>query len=111
MPAIKLICRLEFPFSLFTCALRSAVDPERHYAGLTANVVERVAAHNAGQSVHTANKRPWTPIVSMEFREEQLARRFEHYLKSGSGRAFAKRHFAWNIRPGLERGQRPAKRM
>ena len=29
----------------------------------------------------------------MEFRTEATARRFEKYLKSGSGRAFAKRHF------------------
>jgi hypothetical protein len=30
----------------------------------------------------------------MEFATETAARRFEKYLKSGSGRAFAKRHFA-----------------
>jgi hypothetical protein len=29
----------------------------------------------------------------MEFPTEQAAVRFEKYLKSGSGRAFAKRHF------------------
>jgi hypothetical protein len=29
----------------------------------------------------------------MEFATEQDALRFEKYLKSGSGRAFAKRHF------------------
>ena len=78
----------------FVYVLRSAVDPERHYVGLTADVAERVAAHNAGQSAHTAGKRPWMLVVSVEFADEQLARRFEHYLKSGSGRAFSKRHFA-----------------
>jgi hypothetical protein len=31
--------------------------------------------------------------VSIEFADECLAIRFERYLKSGSGRAFAKRHF------------------
>jgi hypothetical protein len=31
--------------------------------------------------------------VSMEFPTEKAARRFETYLKSGSGRAFTKRHF------------------
>ena len=30
----------------------------------------------------------------MEFKAEEQALRFERYLKSGSGRAFAKRHFA-----------------
>jgi hypothetical protein len=29
----------------------------------------------------------------MEFRTEKAARSFEKYLKSGSGRAFASRHF------------------
>jgi len=30
----------------------------------------------------------------MEFADGSTAARFERYLKSGSGRAFAKRHFA-----------------
>jgi hypothetical protein len=31
--------------------------------------------------------------VAIEFSDEPLAVRFERYLQSGSGRAFAKRHF------------------
>jgi hypothetical protein len=42
----------------------------------------------------TATNRPWSIVVSLEFRAESTARRFERYLKSGSGRAFAKRHFS-----------------
>jgi len=78
----------------FVYVLRSSVEPARHYVGLTADVAERLTAHNAGQSVHTAGMKPWTLVVSIEFQDERVARRFEHYLKSGSGRAFAKRHFA-----------------
>lgn len=78
----------------FVYVLRSSVETSRHYVGLTADVARRLAAHNDGRSIHTANNGPWTLVVSIEFQEEQLARRFEHYLKSGSGRAFAKRHFA-----------------
>jgi hypothetical protein len=37
--------------------------------------------------------RPWSLVVSLEFASERAARRFEKYLKSGSGRAFSKRHF------------------
>ena len=74
--------------------LRSERDPNRHYTGLTADVAERLRWHNAGQSVHTARDRPWQVIVAIEFLEESTARRFERYLKSGSGRAFARRHFA-----------------
>jgi putative endonuclease len=73
--------------------LRSIPKPDRHYVGLTSNVARRLAWHNAGQNVHTARNRPWNLVVSMEFATEHAAFRFEQYLKSGSGRAFAKRHF------------------
>jgi hypothetical protein len=32
-------------------------------------------------------------VVSIRFADPRVAARFERYLKSGSGRAFAKRHF------------------
>lgn len=67
-------------------------DP-RFSVGLTSDVCARVADHNAGRCPHTARHRPWRLHVVIEFPDEQLALRFERYLKSGSGRAFAKRHF------------------
>ena len=73
--------------------LRSASNPRRHYVGLTTDVAERLEWHNAGQNEHTARGRPWHVIVSVEFRSAEAAGRFERYLKTGSGRAFAKRHF------------------
>lgn len=73
--------------------LESLGNPERHYAGITSDLQQRLAWHNAGLNVHTAKDRPWTVIVSLEFRTESAARAFERYLKSGSGRAFAKKHF------------------
>ena len=77
----------------FVYVLRSASAPARHYVGLTSDVAARLAAHNAGQSPHTAKHKPWRLIVSLEFADQNSAARFEQYLKSGSGRAFAKRHF------------------
>jgi hypothetical protein len=41
----------------------------------------------------TARYRPWQLHVTIELPDEQRAIDFERYLKSGSGRAFAKRHF------------------
>ena len=41
----------------------------------------------------TAKFRPGRTHVVVEFPDEAHAARFERYLKSGSGRAFAKRHF------------------
>ena len=73
--------------------LQSDRDPARHYVGVTSNLGNRLDAHNAGQNSHTAEHRPWHVLVHLEFRTEQAALDFEKYLKSGSGRAFAKRHF------------------
>jgi predicted GIY-YIG superfamily endonuclease len=77
----------------FVYILKSDSHPDRHYVGRTANVDERLAWHNAGPCGYTRHYRPWTVIVSLEFPNESCAARFERYLKSGSGRAFAKWHF------------------
>jgi putative endonuclease len=73
--------------------LRSERRPTRHYVGLTSDLQKRLACHNAGQNVQTIEDRPWSILVSIQFTNEAAAIRFERYLKSGSGRAFAKRHF------------------
>ena len=77
----------------FVYILRSLQDHSRYYSGVTSNVAQRLAVHNSGGSKHTASLRPWVLVVSLEFANEESALRFERYLKSGSGRAFAKRHF------------------
>ena len=73
--------------------LRSLSEPKRPYIGLTHDVRARLADHNAGRCPHTARYRPWHLHVTIELPDEQRAIEFERYLKSGSGRAFAKRHF------------------
>jgi putative endonuclease len=77
----------------FVYILRSDVDPNRHYVGLTSDVDRRLLWHNTGPSGVTVANRPWRVVVSLEFPTETEAVRFERYLKTGSGRAFAKRHF------------------
>ena len=73
--------------------IRSDRDPSRHYTGLTSDLEKRLRWHNAGQNVDTARDRPWSLVVAFNFSSEALARKFERYLKSGSGREFARRHF------------------
>jgi putative endonuclease len=73
--------------------LKSASPKAHYYIGLTHDAPARLADHNAGRCPHTARYRPWQLHVVTELPNEQLALRFERYLKSGSGRAFAKRHF------------------
>ena len=77
----------------FVYVLESVRNCNRHHVGLTSSVTERLSAHNAALSPHTAKYRPWERGVSLEFGDESKAIRFEKYLISGSDRAFAKRHF------------------
>jgi putative endonuclease len=74
--------------------IRSDAEPKRHYVGITDNIDARLEWHNRGPSGYTVNYRPWSLVVTIQFRTEEDARGFERYLKSGSGRAFARRHFA-----------------
>lgn len=53
----------------------------------------RLAAHNAGQSRHTAMYLPWKLVTYIGFTDEAKAAAFEKYLKTGSGSAFRMKHF------------------
>ena len=77
----------------FVYVLKNADPVSRFYVGLTSDVGGRLKDHNAGRCSHTARYRPWSLHVVFEFPHEPRAIRFERYLKSGSGREFAKRHF------------------
>jgi predicted GIY-YIG superfamily endonuclease len=72
--------------------LRSLAVEERYYTGVTSDVEVRLVNHNAGRVPHTANGRPRVLDIAIQFADEVRAIRFERYLKSGSGCAFAKRH-------------------
>lgn len=86
--------------------LRSDSSPSRHYVGITNNLAQRLEWHNQGPCGYTIDHRPWSVVVSMEFSTEHEAVRFEKYLKSGSGRAFTKRHFgAFDGNSSSARGQ------
>lgn len=77
----------------FVYIIRSDSNPTRYYTGRTTDVAERLAAHNAGRSEHTARYRPWRLVVAIEFAVPDRAAEFEAYLKSGSGVTFSFRHF------------------
>ena len=77
----------------FVYILRSDSNPDRHYVGITEDPKRRLEWHNHGPCGHTVRHRPWSLVVVLEFPAERRALRFERYLKTASGRAFAKRHF------------------
>ncbi|MBQ9336981.1 MAG: GIY-YIG nuclease family protein [Lentisphaeria bacterium] len=77
----------------YTYILRSISHPDQRYIGSTGDLRKRLAVHNAGSVIHTAKFRPWKVEAYFAFESEERARAFEIYLKTGSGHAFAKRHF------------------
>jgi putative endonuclease len=66
-------------------------NSEHFYVGLTDDLRARLAKHNAGEVPHTSKYRPWQLNTYVAFSNEERAVAFEKYLKSGSGRAFAKK--------------------
>ena len=72
--------------------LVSESDPSRHYTGFTDSLESRLRKHNSGEVPHTSKYRPWRLEVAVMFRDRAKALAFEKYLKSGSGRAFARKH-------------------
>lgn len=72
--------------------LESTSEPGRFYTGLTGDLKARLAKHNAGEVSHTAKYTPWQLKTYVAFSDAQRASMFERYLKSGSGRAFSKKH-------------------
>ena len=77
----------------FVYVLESLADPDRQYVGLAVNVSHRLEAHNAGQSPHTARHRPWRLLVAIGFADADRAVRFGKFLRTDTGRAFARHHF------------------
>ena len=63
------------------------------YIGCTENFDQRLSNHNDGTTPHTAQYKPWKLITYTVFNNKVIAYKFEQYLKSGSGRAFAKKRF------------------
>jgi predicted GIY-YIG superfamily endonuclease len=64
-----------------------------HYTGCTEDLSARLAKHNAGAVPHTSKFKPWRIQTAVAFDSKEKAYAFEAYLKSGSGREFARRHF------------------
>ncbi len=71
--------------------LRSLEYLDRYYVGVTAELRSRLQKHNAGEVPHTSKYAPWTIKTYVAFSNEKQAFAFEKYLKSASGRAFARK--------------------
>ena len=70
-----------------------SLDSHHFYVGITDDLRARLAKHNAGGVPHTSKFGPWKIRTYVAFSDEKQAIAFERYLKSGSGRSFAKKRF------------------
>ena len=77
----------------YVYVLVSEGNASNHYTGATRDLSVRLKEHNQGKCPHTAKHRPWRIETAIAFTSESKARAFEKYLKRGSGREFARRHF------------------
>lgn len=73
--------------------LQSINNPDKFYVGYTTNIKDRLIKHNEGGDKYTSKYKPWKIKNAISFNEKEKALAFEKYLKSHSGRAFAKKHF------------------
>jgi len=79
--------------SYFVYILKSINFSNKIYIGYTIDLFSRLQKHNDGGSAYTKDHRPWEIVFSCTFNDQSKALGFEKYLKSHSGRAFAKKHF------------------
>ena len=77
----------------YTYILRSLSHPDQRYIGSTSDLKSRLIKHNSGEVPHTSKFKPWKIEAYFAFETNEKAVAFEAYLKTGSGHAFAKRHF------------------
>ncbi len=62
------------------------------YVGCTDNLKDRIERHQKGSVSATANRLPVKLDFYFALQDKYRAFNFEKYLKSGSGRAFIKKH-------------------
>ena len=70
--------------------LQSETHCDKFYTGRTQNLGERLKYHNTGKCKYTSDYIPWKIKTAIAFTDRQKAIDFECYLKTQSGRAFAK---------------------
>jgi predicted GIY-YIG superfamily endonuclease len=67
-------------------------DNGEYYKGCTNNIEDRLQRHQKGYVESTREILPVKLVSNTMFTDQQKAYAYEKYLKSGSGRAFLKRH-------------------
>ena len=71
--------------------LQSESGAKHFYVGRTEDLRARLKKHNKGEVPHASKFRPWRIKTAIAFDDEKRAIELERYLKTASGRAFAKK--------------------
>ncbi|MFY9462519.1 MAG: GIY-YIG nuclease family protein [Candidatus Sungiibacteriota bacterium] len=82
---------------LYVYILQSLKD-KSFYVGFTEDLKRRLVVHNSGGDEYTSRRKPFRLVWYCAFHSKKQALEFEKYLKSGSGRAFLKKHLV-QMRP------------
>lgn len=76
---------------MFYCYILLCSD-HKTYIGATNDLKDRMIRHQKGYIEATKNRLPIKLLTYFAFNDEHTTFAFEQYLKSGSGRAFLKKH-------------------
>ena len=71
--------------------LQSFSHPDRFYTGRTNDLKRRLSEHNRHKNEFSSRFKPWKLKTYIAFGDKDQAIAFEKYLKTPSGRAFAKK--------------------
>ena len=71
--------------------LQSMAHPEKYYVGFTVDLKRRLLDHNSESQIYSKRYAPWRVVTYTVFTDRETAAEFEKYLKSASGRAFARK--------------------
>ncbi len=75
----------------FYVYLLESIKSGNLYIGYTKDLVRRVKEHNLGQNISTKPYKPWRLIYYEACRNEEDAKRREHYCKTSQGGRLLKR--------------------
>ena len=80
-----------FDRTFYAYLLRSEQNPKRFYYGFSSDLKKRLKVHSQGGNVSTKTGVPCTLAWYGGFESESAAIAFERYLKTASGKAFARK--------------------
>ena len=80
---IKFFCQ-----SMYYVYILHSAKSKNFYVGYTTNLKSRLSSHNDGKVFSTKPYVPCVLVYYSAFENSKLAKDFEQYLKSGSGKAF-----------------------